>query len=241
LVVALSTASNLSADVRISMHEGQVSLSATDATVAEILAEWARIGQTRILNTERIAPDRMTVDLQNVSEQAALEVVLRMTGGYLAVWRAVDIRDGSSFERIVVMPRGVAPVAVAVAVAANRAAPPPDKSPADSLGADLEPEVVQAHAAEGDATTPPDQQEPVSLAGAVPIPSAQAQVPLRARHALEVVDPRQFRLPPVAGGVNRPPTGVPPSPGVPVPGMVIRPEPQPTGPRVPGQVPAVRQ
>ena len=44
-----------SADVRLTIHNGQVNLSATDATVRQILAEWARVGQTTIVNADRMA------------------------------------------------------------------------------------------------------------------------------------------------------------------------------------------
>ena len=43
----------------VTMKDGRVTLAANGATVREILAEWARVGQTRIVNGERVtgAPD----------------------------------------------------------------------------------------------------------------------------------------------------------------------------------------
>ena len=47
LLLAVSTAS---ADVQLTMQNGRVSLVATDATVRQILTEWARVGHTKIVN-----------------------------------------------------------------------------------------------------------------------------------------------------------------------------------------------
>ena len=47
LLVAASTAS---ADVHVTMQNGHVSIVAKDATVRQILTEWARVGQTKIVN-----------------------------------------------------------------------------------------------------------------------------------------------------------------------------------------------
>ena len=51
LLIAVSTAS---ADVQVTMKDGRVSIVAKDATVRQILIEWARVGQTKIVNVERV-------------------------------------------------------------------------------------------------------------------------------------------------------------------------------------------
>jgi hypothetical protein len=38
----------------LSIHDGRVSIVAKDATVRQILTEWARVGRTKIVNVERI-------------------------------------------------------------------------------------------------------------------------------------------------------------------------------------------
>ena len=50
----LSWAAPAHADVQLRIENGRVSLKATNATVREILAEWARVGQTQIVNGERM-------------------------------------------------------------------------------------------------------------------------------------------------------------------------------------------
>ena len=59
------------ADVQLTHRTtGRSSLVAKDATVRQILAEWARVGQTRIVNGERIAGGPVTLELTNVPEAA---------------------------------------------------------------------------------------------------------------------------------------------------------------------------
>ena len=50
LVVLLAGAVPARADVRVSMHDGLVTIVAKDATVRQILAEWARVGRATIVN-----------------------------------------------------------------------------------------------------------------------------------------------------------------------------------------------
>jgi hypothetical protein len=115
----LALGSTSFADVRISIHDGQVSLSAKDATVRQILTEWARVGRTQIVNVERISGGPITIEFTNVPEQEALDMLLRSVSGYMVAPRAVAVSDASLFDRVVVMPTSAAPRP------APSAAPPP--------------------------------------------------------------------------------------------------------------------
>src|SRR5580704_11332456 len=99
--------------VRLTIRDGSVWLAADRATASEILAEWARVGQTWIINAERIPGGPMTLELNGVPEQQALEVVLRSASGFLALGRTVARADAmtSRFERILVLPASAAPPA----------------------------------------------------------------------------------------------------------------------------------
>ena len=119
----LTTAAIAAADVQLSMRDGRVSIVAKDATVAEILAEWARVGQTTVVNADTLARERVTIELKNVTEDQALAVLLRKASGYLAVPRAADLPDASRFDRILLMRATVAP---APAPPVLKAAAPPD-------------------------------------------------------------------------------------------------------------------
>jgi hypothetical protein len=101
---AVLVAAPASADVRLTIVNGQVTLSAKDATLRQILAEWARVGQTTFVNAEGVAGGPLTIELANVSEEQALDVVLRSVSGYLAAPRSVAIGNASRYDRILVMP-----------------------------------------------------------------------------------------------------------------------------------------
>jgi hypothetical protein len=92
------------ADVHVTMQNGRVSVVAKDATIRQILTEWARVGQTKIVNVERIPGGPITLELNNVPESTALEVLLRAMSGYIAAPRAVEAANLSRYDRIIVIP-----------------------------------------------------------------------------------------------------------------------------------------
>jgi hypothetical protein len=109
LLVLLFSAVPASAQgVRIEFHDGYVNLSARNATVRQILAEWARQGQTRVVNAERVTGGPVTLELQRMPEQRALETILRGTSGYLLAARPDGAPGASTIERIMVMPPSTA-------------------------------------------------------------------------------------------------------------------------------------
>lgn len=111
VVCAMALASRASADVRLTMADGQVWLSAKNATVPQILAEWARVGQTRIVNGERVMGAPLTIELTNMPEAQALDIILRSAGGYLLAPRSSAAPHASRFDRILVLPAGTAAAA----------------------------------------------------------------------------------------------------------------------------------
>jgi hypothetical protein len=105
--LVLSLAAALSApaaagEVKLQLANGRVTLQARDASVREILAEWARLGQVKIINADKIAGPPLTLDLQGVPENQALNTVLRSVSGYVAAPRSAGV-GASMYDRIVVM------------------------------------------------------------------------------------------------------------------------------------------
>jgi len=119
LLGVLLGAGTASAEVHVTMRNGRVSIVAKDATLRQILAEWARVGQAKIVNVERIPGGPMTIELIEMPEAQALDILLRPLSGYLAAPRANAAADLSTFDRIVVMPT------LASARPALASAPPP--------------------------------------------------------------------------------------------------------------------
>ena len=115
IAACLLTASAASADVQVLLNGGRVSIVAKDATVRQILAEWARVGQTRVINVDRIPGGPLTLELTNMPEGQALDVLLRSVSGYMAAPRQTADANLSLFDRIIVMPTAAAPRPVASA------------------------------------------------------------------------------------------------------------------------------
>lgn len=112
------------ADVSITMANGNVSVSARNATISQILTEWARIGQTRIVNVERASSAPITIELVNVPEAQALDTILRTMSGYLAAPRPAPVANASTFDRIFLLPTSSGtPARAAGAPAASAQAP----------------------------------------------------------------------------------------------------------------------
>lgn len=113
-------------EVKVSFSNGLVTVLATDASPRQILAEWAKLGQVRIVNLERLGGAPVTVQMTDVPEARALETLLRGTAGFVAAPRADSTTAGSQYDRILLLP-GVAP-----AIPVTSAAPTP--TPATAFG-----------------------------------------------------------------------------------------------------------
>jgi hypothetical protein len=222
-VAYLAVPSTAAADVQLTMQDGRVSIKATNATVREILAEWAKIGQARIVNGERLPGGPVTLELTDVPESQALDVLLRTAAGYMAAPRPTPVPNASQFDRILILPTSTPPPRVAPA-------PPPPAFP-------QQPQF-----------SPPldDDDEDDDPRGPVPVPRAPAfnTFPPPAQPGMpppaQPVSPQPAAAPPnfpfnpvpVPRGGNPAASPTPAAPqmpvGVPVPGMVIpQPAPQP--------------
>ena len=220
-LLAVSTAS---ADVQLTMQDGRVTIVAKDATVRQILAEWARVGHTKIVNLEAVPGGPITVELDNVTEAQALDVLLRSLSGYIAAPRAVEVATFSRLDRIIIMPT------LASARPASSSPPPPVFQQA--------PQFLPSPADDADDEKPaPNAAAPGGPRGPVfntfPQPqNVNPQVPQTAQPGVPVQLPAGQQTP--AGQPS--PTPVAPYGGVAVPGMVA--PPPPGQPIPPGQSPS---
>jgi hypothetical protein len=226
MVLAASTAS---AEVQLSIRDGRVTLVATNATVRQILTEWARIGQTKVVNVERIPGAPLTLQLTNMPEQEALDILLRAVTGYMAVPRPVAVANLSHYDRILVLPTAaVARVPVAAAPTPALQRPPAFQQPPPDADDD-QPSVVQQPRGPLFPTFQPAQPVNPQQGAASPTPG--------------VFPPQQPAQTPVGGVVieqNGQPVYVAPFPGgasvgTPRPGMVVQPQVQPGVIVQPGQ------
>jgi hypothetical protein len=219
LVVAAGTAFAASvlpasAEVQLTMANGQVTLSAKNATPSQILAEWARVGQSQVVNAEHVTGAPLTIELTNVPEAEALDVILRGVGGYVLAPRGQATPDASRYDRIFIV----------MATTPARPAPPPPPA--------QQPRFLPP---------PPPQQQDVDEPPQQPRTAAPAPNPFAGRgfgQAPGATTPAYNTFP--ATGAT--PAGAPPAPaptpggvaqpaaGVPVPGMVMPAPPQQQGP-----------
>jgi len=222
-VACLAASSTAFADVQITMQGGRVSIVAKDATLRQIMTEWARVGQTKVVNVDRIPGGPMTLELRNVTEDQALDILMRPLSGYVAAPRSAEAPNLSRFDRIMVMP---------TIAAARSAATPAPGAPAPVFQTPPVFQPPQPAPAEEEETPQPAPRGPVFSAFPQP----------------QVVNPNgaQQNVAPGAEAPAAPPaaTAVPSGTGVAVPGMIV-PAPQqpgapaqqnPTLPRRPGGI-----
>jgi hypothetical protein len=215
------------AEVRLTIHDGLVSLNAEDATLRQILAEWGRVGQTKIVNGDRVPGGPLTLQFTDVPEAQALEMLLRTVSGYLAAPRATAQSSVSRFDRIVVMPTAATPPRPGTYAAAPAPTPPPP-FPQPRFNPQLSGDDLADDATRGG-------QVPILQPNVVrpnppvfnPFPNSEAPVPFQPG-AAPVTPPAAS---PPASAITPTPTA---APGASVPGVII---PPPSQPGQPGQQP----
>src|SRR5204863_6053184 len=73
-------------ELKLTISNGRVTIVADQVPVSLILAEWSRVGQTRIVNGERLLTN-VSLEVIDWPERKALDLVLRSASGYMAAER----------------------------------------------------------------------------------------------------------------------------------------------------------
>jgi hypothetical protein len=138
LVALPAAAQQLSLDIR----DGLVTLQAVNVPVRQVLAEWGRVGGTKVVGAERITGAPLTLTLEGVPEAKALDIVLRGAAGFVAATRAVPGAGLSAYDRIMVLATSTPPAAGSAGTAALNRNPaarafgvPPAVEPPESADA----------------------------------------------------------------------------------------------------------
>jgi hypothetical protein len=104
LFIAASVAPPAGAgEVKLQLANGRMTLQAHDASIRDILAEYSRVGGVKIVNGEKVTGGPVTLELQNVTEAQALNILLRSVSGYMASPREEEDPSASTYDRIFVM------------------------------------------------------------------------------------------------------------------------------------------
>ena len=150
VVLALPAAA-AAGELRLSIANGRVTIVAQDVTVKQILDEWSRVGQTRIVGAERLPMTLITLELRDVAEGRALESLLRSAGGYIAKPR-------------VLVPGSAATSSIDCVLIMATSRPPAATTAAPTFNARPTPQMVMPNIVDDDVDTP----SPIMPPGSVP-------------------------------------------------------------------------
>lgn len=123
-LVLLGSAPAFAQQLSLDIRDGLVTLHATNVPVRQVLAEWARIGGTRVVGADRISGQPLTLTLEGVPEGKALDIVLRGAAGYMAATRAVPGSGRSAYDRILVLASSTPPAGGGSPATAGGRTPP---------------------------------------------------------------------------------------------------------------------
>ncbi len=212
VVLALGCASAASAgDLKLSINGGRATIIAQDVPLRQILAEWERIGQTKIVNGDKLIGPPLTLQLVDRPEREVLDVLLRQASGYIAAARPTVVANTSQFDRVMILAVSRGPVGSAVASSPapqpfQRVIPPTDDDEP------IEPSVIN--------------NQPVLPPGAPPLPGQyappqQPSQPGQAQPVLTAPRPGMLPAPPTTapnpyapGNQNQPQAIRPPGGGL---------------------------
>jgi hypothetical protein len=117
-VAAAGVASPAAAgELTVKMADGLVTVIAKDVPLRQILAEWARVGDTRMVNAEKLGGTPLTLELVGVPEKEALDILLRSAAGYMTASRPAGLPGASVYDRVIILATSRPP--------ANTPVPPP--------------------------------------------------------------------------------------------------------------------
>ena len=211
-LVALSASYSYAApgELKLTISNGRVTIVADQVPVSRILAEWSRVGQTRIVNGERLLTN-VSLEVIDWPERKALDLVLRSASGYMAAERqgVAANPSASTFDRVMILPFSKGP-ANTVPVASTPAPFSPRPMPQQQPEVDDDQPVV----------VPPPVQQPQTQAmpGMPPAPqnvpgqpqpqvNPNAPTTLPRPGMLPQTNPQQVPFGTVPGAPPKPPGG----------------------------------
>ena len=211
MVLVAGSASLVAAgDLTLTLANGRATLIAQDVPLRQILDEWARVGNTIIVNGDKLMGPPITLQLVDRPEREVLDLLLRSASGYIAAPRGGNLAGASQFEKVMILPVSRGPVGMA-------STPPPTQfgRPASIVQQNPMPIADDDDPVESPQVVAPPGMGPQNVPPPNPFQAQPGQqVPMTA--------PRPGILPaPPPGQPN--PYGPPGAPGSPVPTPFIRP------------------
>ena len=124
-VVGAAASPAAAGELKLSLSNGRATLIAQDVPVRQILDEWARVGQTTIVNGDKLTGPALTLQLVDRPEREVLDLILRSASGYIAAQRPINLAAASQFDRVMILPVSRGPVGVVSAPPNHFRQPPP--------------------------------------------------------------------------------------------------------------------
>ena len=90
-------------EIRIAIEGGRVTLSATETPLADVLAEWSRVGGTRFVGAETLGREPVTLRLVEADEADAIRLLLRSAAGYVAAPRRAGVAGAARYDRVTIL------------------------------------------------------------------------------------------------------------------------------------------
>jgi hypothetical protein len=112
--LVLVSATSASAQLKLDIRDGRVTLDARAVPARQILAEWAKIGGTRIVGGDKVTGAPLTLKFVDLPERQALDIILRNVAGYMAAPRLASAPAGAStYDRILILATSTPPASAA--------------------------------------------------------------------------------------------------------------------------------
>lgn len=98
----------------LQIQDGRVTLDASGVPARQILAEWARVGGTKVVGADKITSAPLTLKLVGMPERQALDIILGNVAGFMAAERQASAAPGAStYDRILILATSTAPAQTA--------------------------------------------------------------------------------------------------------------------------------
>jgi hypothetical protein len=195
-------------ELKLTMKDGRVTIIADEVPLRQILLEWARVGQTRIVNAEKLNGPAVTLQLIDAPEKDALDILLRSASGYIAAPRPIAMANAATYDRITIMATSRAPAASPMSASASA---PTFQRPPQPIDDSDEPVVNVTMPQQPQPYVPPMQPQPYQPQPYNPNGNNNNQV---------IVNPANLVVPPGGFNAGQQPQGPLTAPR---PGMVIPP------------------
>jgi hypothetical protein len=108
-----AAASATAGELTVKIAGGRATVIARDVPLREILAEWARVGNTKIVNGDKLLGGPVSLELVDMPEKDALDILLRSAAGYMTGPRPPGMAGASLYDRVMILATSKPPPATA--------------------------------------------------------------------------------------------------------------------------------